>query len=57
MAEQGINGEELLGNGEIPIFEKYDDHIPVDLLRRAYAVDKLDTQEAANRLLQILEEY
>ena len=32
----------LVGVGECPIFEKFDDMIPAELLRTAYAEDKLD---------------
>lgn len=56
-AEQGINAEDLVSSGEIPVFEKYDDYIPADLLRHAYAVDKLNPAEAGKRILEIKEEY
>ncbi len=55
--EQGIDPESLVGASEVPVFEKYDDHIPPELLRRAYAIDKLDTDAAARRILEIAEEY
>ena len=54
---QGINPEALVSGGEIPVFEKYDDYIPADLLRHAYATDKLDPAVAAARLLEIESEY
>ena len=50
---QGISAEALVGGGEIPVFEKYDDYIPADLLRHAYAVDKLNTDEATERILEL----
>ena len=56
-AEQGINAEDLVSSGEIPVFEKYDDYIPADLLRHAYAVDKLNPAEAGKRILEIEKEY
>lgn len=40
---------DLVGKGECPIFEKYDPCIPPELLRRAYAVDKLRTDEMKQR--------
>ncbi|MBQ3490045.1 MAG: DEAD/DEAH box helicase [Clostridia bacterium] len=40
---------DLVGKGECPIFEKYDPCIPPELLRRAYAADKLRTDEMKNR--------
>ena len=54
---EGIDRELLVSNSEIPVFEKYDDYIPADLLRQAYAVDKLEKTDTEERLLQILEEY
>ncbi len=56
-AARGIDAESLVGSGEIPVFEKYDDCVPVDLLRHAYAVDKLAPDEAAKRILSIMEEF
>ncbi len=55
-AAQGIDTERLVESGEVPIFEKYDDFIPADLLRRAYATDKLNGTEAAHRILEIAAE-
>ncbi len=54
---RGLDGEELVGQGEVPVFEKYDDEIPPELLRRAYAIDKLNVEEAAKRMLEIEEEF
>lgn len=53
----GIDCNALVQSGEVPIFEKYDEHIPAELLRKAYAVDRLCADEAENRLTEILEEY
>ena len=53
---EGIICEHLVENSEIPVFEKYDPHIPADLLRHAYAVDRLDLGEARKRLLEIRKE-
>ncbi len=36
---------DLVGKNECPVFEKYDPCIPPELLRRAYAEDKLRTDE------------
>ena len=51
---QKITGEniiplELVGKGECPVFEKYDPCIPPELLRRAFAADKLRTDEMKKR--------
>ena len=40
-----IDTLELVGKGEMPVFEKYDPCIPPEHLRRAYATDKLRTDE------------
>jgi len=52
----GINREALVGSGEFPIFEKYDPFIPAELLRRAYAEDRLSVDEVYERLDQISKE-
>lgn len=41
----GINTGSLVGENECPVFEKYDDRIPSELLRRAYCADRLRTDE------------
>ena len=56
-AQEGIDTGALVGSAEIPVFEKYDDDIPADLLRHAYAVDKLNGTEAGKRILEISDEY
>ncbi|MBR5124660.1 MAG: DEAD/DEAH box helicase [Clostridia bacterium] len=53
----GIECEALVQSGEVPIFEKYDEHIPGELLRRAYAADRLRADEAEARVREILGEY
>ncbi len=35
----------LIGASEAPAFDKYDDYIPAELLREAYAADKLTAEE------------
>ncbi len=55
--EQGIDRYSLVAAGEIPLFEKYDDRIPYDLLRKAYAEDRLRTDELTVRMEQIMTEY
>ena len=53
----GINCDALVENGEIPVFEKYDNYVPHDLLRKAYAADKLRADEAENQIKLIFEEF
>ncbi len=47
----------LVSPKELPVFEKYDEFIPGELLRHAYAVDRLDMEEAVGRISDILREY
>ena len=54
---EGIDCESLVASGEIPIFDKYDEYIPGELLRHAYATDKLRPDEPEIRLREILEQY
>ena len=53
----GIDCQSLVQSGEVPIFEKYDEHVPGELLRKAYAADRLRADEAEARLAEILSEY
>ena len=53
----GIDCRALVESGELPLFEKYDEHIPGELLRSAYAADRLRADEAEARLQEILQEY
>lgn len=54
---EGIDCEALVSAGETPLFEKYDEHIPAQLLRRAYATDRLRADEVLTRLHEIMKEY
>ena len=56
MRREGIDKAELVGK-ETPVFEKYDDCVPPELLMHAYAADRLRTDEIEIRLPQILAEY
>jgi len=56
-SEEGVKCEELVQSGEVPLFEKYDEHIPADLLRRAFAIDRLRPDEVERRISEILAEY
>lgn len=47
---EGIDCMALMESGEVPVFEKYDDYIPAELLRRAYAVDRLRSDEVTERI-------
>lgn len=47
----------LVSQKELPMFEKYDEYIPADLLRSAFARDRLNITEAKQRIEQIRAEY
>lgn len=50
MRREGIDLDSLVGATEAPVFEKYDEYIPSELLRKAYKEDKLRTDEILGRL-------
>jgi len=53
----GIDCRALVESGELPLFEKYDEYVPGELLRAAYAADRLRPDEAEKRLCEMLNEY
>lgn len=46
----GLDTELLVADGECPVFDKYDEYIPPELLRRSYAADRLLADEIKERL-------
>ena len=52
-----VDADMLVSSGEAPVFEKYDDYVPLPLLQRAYATDKINFSEACERILEISNEY
>ena len=53
---QGMDCEALVGPAEHPLFDKFDPFIPGNLLRRAYAADRLCAEEPMARLRALLED-
>ena len=51
IARDGLDPFELVFSGECPVFEKYDEYIPAELLRDAYALDRLCPDEVKERFL------
>lgn len=49
----GVVAEDLVFGSECPIFEKYDDYIPPNLLRIGYATDRLCPDEVVERFRTI----
>lgn len=57
LERDGIDLNSLVGENECPVFDKYDNSIPPALLRRAYAADRLRSDELIQRVQQIKNEY
>lgn len=53
IVRNGINCQELVFSGETPILDKYDPYIPSELLRKAYACDRLRADEVEKRILAL----
>ena len=49
IAKEGIDLDALVSDDEAPVFEKYDDCVPGELLRKAYIADKLRADEIIRR--------
>ena len=49
IARDGVDPDELVFDGECPVFDKFDDYIPPELLRLAYAEDRLSPDEFKER--------
>lgn len=52
LALSNIDTHSLMKQGESPVSEKFDEYIPSELLRSAYATDKLDIENAKMRILE-----
>ena len=52
----GFDAACLVSPTELPSFEKYDEYVPAELLRHAYATDRLNAEEAAKRLREMKED-
>ncbi len=56
IAARGFTAEELVFPSEHPIFDKYDALLPGDLLRRAYAEDRLDVAKVQEFIAALVKE-
>ena len=54
LERDGLDTTELIADGEFPVFDKYDEYIPAELLRDAYAIDRLRSDEIIERFGGIL---
>ena len=48
--EEGIDPMELLYPKEVPVFDKYDDILPEELVRRGFAYGVLDIEGLKQRI-------
>ena len=53
----GIDCQNLIFNGETPIYDKFDIYLPTSLLQKAYATDKLDEKEVIIRIKTLYEQF
>lgn len=51
-ARTGVDPMELLYPNEVPVFDKYDDILSADLVRRGFAFGVLDVEEMISRVLE-----
>ena len=51
LERDGLDPERLVSDGECPVFDKFDDLLPPELLRRAYSADRLCPEEVLERFL------
>lgn len=54
LERDGLDTTELIADGEFPVFDKYDEYIPAELLRDAYAIDRLRSDEIIERFGGVL---
>ena len=45
----GLDTESLVSDGECPVYDKFDEYIPAELLRQSYAADRLLADEIIQR--------
>ena len=55
--ENGINCEDLVPQSETPVNDKFDVYLPSSLLRKAYAVNKLEKREVIERIKELYKQF
>ena len=51
ITRDGLNTHDLVSGGECPVYDKFDEFIPPELLREAFAKDKLLADEIIERFV------
>ena len=54
ISREGIDARSLVFDGECPVFEKFDEYIPAELLCDAFALDRLSPEEVIKRFTEDL---
>ncbi len=55
--KNGMDAASLVSPSEAPSYDKYDEFVPPPLLRRAFACDRLNTEEACECIRRIYSEF
>jgi len=50
-ASLGVDPMELVYEKEVPVFEKYDEYVPAELVRKGFALGVLDTESMVRRVM------
>ena len=50
-ASLGVDPMELVYEKEVPVFEKYDEYVPTELVRKGFALGVLDTESMVRRVM------
>lgn len=53
----GIDREKLTEGTTLTVFDKYDDFIPAELLRKSYAIDRMEDSKTFERINEIYREF
>ena len=57
IAEDGLSAEDLVGPAEHPVYDKFDPLLPAELLRRAFAADRLYLPEVEDFIRDLATEW
>ena len=50
-AQKDFDPQQLLYPKEVPVFEKYDEYVPPELVRKGFALGVLDTETMKKRVI------
>ncbi|MDO4633605.1 MAG: DEAD/DEAH box helicase [Eubacteriales bacterium] len=55
--EKPLDPMDLVYKNEVPIFDKYDEYLPIELVKKGFAFGVLDIEQMQKRLRQLCERY